>query len=217
MQHANTELDRNRSSSADGDFAGLLASLAASRPTELPPWRDDELLPDVATLSYEQALKNHARHRPSDPLAGEIFGTAADQAKPLGNESAGAAAEVDLQADSRRSQQADRVLSHLADERDRKCASVTVRMSQAECDQLRERAAEANMTISAYLRSCTFEAEALRAQVKEVLTELRRAQEAHHDPKQKWRTDRRPASGRWLAWLRKFIPDLRTSRNAVRA
>jgi hypothetical protein len=48
-------------------------------------------------------------------------------------------------------------------------------MSQAECAQLRQRAAEAGMTISAYLRSCTFEAEALRGQVKEALAQLRAA------------------------------------------
>jgi hypothetical protein len=56
-----------------------------------------------------------------------------------------------------------------------KSASVTLRMSAAECKQLRRRAAEAGMTVSAYLRSCTFEAETLRAQVKEALAELRAA------------------------------------------
>jgi len=56
-----------------------------------------------------------------------------------------------------------------------KSASITIRMSVAECAQLRQRAAEAGMTISAYLRSCTFEAEALRGQVKEALVQLRSA------------------------------------------
>jgi predicted DNA binding CopG/RHH family protein len=52
-------------------------------------------------------------------------------------------------------------------------ASVTIRLSAAECAQLKQRAAEAGLTLSAYVRSCTFEAEALRAQVKQALGELR--------------------------------------------
>jgi hypothetical protein len=55
----------------------------------------------------------------------------------------------------------------------RKAASITVRLSKAECAQLHERAAEAGLTVSAYLRSCTCEVEALRSQVKETLAQLR--------------------------------------------
>jgi hypothetical protein len=51
-------------------------------------------------------------------------------------------------------------------------------MNRAECAQLRTRAAEAGLTVSAYLRSCTFEAESLRAQVKETLAELRKGASA---------------------------------------
>jgi hypothetical protein len=46
-------------------------------------------------------------------------------------------------------------------------------MSKAECAQLHKRAAEAGLTVSAYLRSCTFEAESLRAMVKDALAQLR--------------------------------------------
>ncbi len=60
-------------------------------------------------------------------------------------------------------------------ERNLKSASITIRLSKAECAQLRKRAAEAGLTVSAYLRSCTFEAETLRAQVKEALAQLRPA------------------------------------------
>ena len=49
--------------------------------------------------------------------------------------------------------------------RNLKSASITIRLSKAECAQLRRRAAEAGLTVSAYLRSCTFEAESLRAEV----------------------------------------------------
>jgi predicted DNA binding CopG/RHH family protein len=54
----------------------------------------------------------------------------------------------------------------------RKSASVTIRMTQEECDQLQQRAVAAGLTVSAYLRSCTFEAEALRAQVKAALAQF---------------------------------------------
>ena len=40
---------------------------------------------------------------------------------------------------------------------------------------MRERAAEAGLTVSAYLRSCVFEVEDLRAQVKQALAEMRSA------------------------------------------
>jgi hypothetical protein len=58
-------------------------------------------------------------------------------------------------------------------ENKQKSASITVRMSHAECVQIRNRAAAANLTVSAYMRSCILEAETLRAQVKEALAELR--------------------------------------------
>jgi len=60
-------------------------------------------------------------------------------------------------------------------ERNLKDASITIRMSQAECAQLHRRAAEAGLTVSAYLRSCTFETESLRAMVKDTLAQLRSA------------------------------------------
>ncbi len=50
---------------------------------------------------------------------------------------------------------------------------MTIRLSKAECARLRERAAEAGLTVSAYLRSCALEAEALRAEVKQALAELK--------------------------------------------
>jgi hypothetical protein len=55
----------------------------------------------------------------------------------------------------------------------RKCASVTVRLTAEENDRLRHRAAEARLTVSAYLRSCAFEVESLRAEVKQTLSTLR--------------------------------------------
>ena len=57
----------------------------------------------------------------------------------------------------------------------KKSASITLRMSSAECAQLRKRAAAANLSVSAYMRSCILDAEMLRAQVREALAELRAA------------------------------------------
>ncbi len=43
-------------------FAGLLASLAARSEGPPSPWNDDGLEDDVATLSYERALRTHPRY-----------------------------------------------------------------------------------------------------------------------------------------------------------
>jgi predicted DNA binding CopG/RHH family protein len=55
----------------------------------------------------------------------------------------------------------------------KRTASITIRMTGAEYGQLKQRAAEAGLTVSAYLRSCTLEAESLRAQVKQALATIR--------------------------------------------
>jgi hypothetical protein len=67
----------------------------------------------------------------------------------------------------------------------RKSASIHIRLSLAESAQLRERAAEAGLTVSAYLRSCVLEAETLRAQVKQALAQLRAASVAEK-PRRWW-------------------------------
>src|SRR5215472_288648 len=132
--------------SADPSFAGLLATMAAPQGKASilgeTPWNDDGLADDVASITYEHALRAHARMRPEVPEAGPTMRdnspNAAGPAKPL------------------------------------KSASITIRLSEPECAQLRQRATEAGMTISAYLRSCTLEVESLRAQVKQTLAEIRR-------------------------------------------
>lgn len=141
-----------------GSFAGLLASLTAPKPRA---WSGefDGLQDDVATLSYERALHTHARYKPA---AAEAVNFAVEHPVAAGMSAAQAG------------------VPQSNCERSGKRASITVRMSKAECTQLQRRAAEAGMTVSAYLRSCTFEAEALRAQVKQALAELRAAQQAPH-------------------------------------
>lgn len=170
----------NAPSSTPPSFVGLLAALTA--PTPRTAWNNDDLAEDVATLSYEHALRAHSRYSAAD--AGEW---AFPQAVAAGAGQTEAAPRVDSVASAQvaalwaapgwgedtAAQSADRCPTEL--EQNKKCASITIRLSKTECNQLRRRASQAGLTVSAYLRSCTFEAEALRAQVKDVLAELRAA------------------------------------------
>ena len=136
----------------NSSFAGLLASLATPASVGPPPkaepgWDDDALADDVASISYERALRTHARSRSAE------LGTPA--------------------ADSSRHRSPTENPELTAAPKPLKNASITIRLSEPECEQLRARAAEAGLTVSAYLRSCTLEVESLRAQVKETLAQLR--------------------------------------------
>jgi predicted DNA binding CopG/RHH family protein len=176
------------------DFAALLASLSESAKKSEPAWNDDDLADDVATLSYERALRAHARYK-----------AAGDAGSPLVQSDDSAAASVEqtpapqpANIARRGRESAQRSTSNVrvhaesslesAHVEDRKSASITIRLSKTECEQLRARAAEAGLTVSAYLRSCTFEAEALRAQVKQALAELRNANAADLMPQGSPRT-----------------------------
>ncbi|MGO8757349.1 MAG: plasmid mobilization protein [Terracidiphilus sp.] len=163
---------QTRPSPAAPSFAGLLAAIAkptAEPANPAPHWNANDLGEDVVTLSYERALRAHARYKQADPgdwgpqEAGIKQDGAPEPGTPL---AAPAGAEPPVPACD---------LPPAATDRDLRSASVTIRVSKAECEQLRLRASEAGVTVSAYLRSCTFEAEALRAQVKEALAELRSA------------------------------------------
>lgn len=139
-------------------FAGALADFVPDR--KFPPARDlDGLEPDVATLSYEYALMAHRRNRPVEPTQpGVAPVTNGGTAQPEIPSAPTGACEGTTAAD-----RAPTI----------KKASVTVRLTEEENGQLRQRAAEAGMTVSAYLRSCAFEVESLRAQVKQMLSEVR--------------------------------------------
>ena len=209
------------------DFAGLLAALAAAKLTELPRWNDEELPQDVSTLSYERALRKHARYKSQDVAD---IGTVKPTEIPTGRTRVGVQSVPDARS------QVDGPLKESGaavpmSGRERKCASVTIRMSRAECEQLRERAAEAGLTISAYLRSCTFEAEALRAQVKQALAELRSSNASKPSTtldsgmqtegvqKSQPHSSGQSASvaGSRLSWLRRIMPDMHPARNLARA
>jgi hypothetical protein len=143
-------------------------------------WIDDGLEDDVATLSYERALQAHARPRLADasdyaltqaaaPQSIRNRGSAPQGAAAFGktkSSGTGVAAGEEAESETFQDQSA-------GFEKNLKSASITIRLSKTECAQLRCRAVEAGLTLSGYMRSCTFEAESLRAQVKEALAQLR--------------------------------------------
>lgn len=154
-------------------FASLLAGLTSPKPQADSYWNDSALADDVTTISYEQALRAHARYRPTPvPL----------DAKSSASRST--SVPIDEQALPPRKPP---VAEHTPQrpvvfcappptlEEGRKSASVTIRLSEAECVLLHKRATEAGLTVSAYLRSCIFEVETLRGQVKDALSQFRLA------------------------------------------
>lgn len=141
------------------DFAGVVAHALNGQQKQA----ENELFTDdTLSLSYEEALKKHARR----PLAEEMM--------RIGEL---AAAELETRRVSSATQTFAPTTAPLANT---KAASITLRMSKDESDILRKRAAAAGITISAYIRSCIFEAEELRAQVKNALAEIRLSRAAHH-------------------------------------
>jgi hypothetical protein len=173
---------------ATPSFAGLLASLAAPAFASANPdsiWNEDGLADDVAVLSAEGALRSdlsdgqEVRERslsgaPSagDSNRGSQF-SASDARSKNPHPESGVVSDSIPEARNAGSGQA---------ARDLKRTSITVRLTEAECAQLRARAAESGLTISAYLRSCTVEIESLRAQVKVALAEMKSAAARENRP-----------------------------------
>ncbi len=194
-------------------FANLLAALAAPEPAATnrdPGWNDDALEDDVATLSYEHALRTHARYRPGDSSDRSFTqpsnATPVDTYEVIGDDAPPLAAPSTALAES----WAEGNPAALPN-RNLKSSSITIRMSTSECEQLRKRAAEAGLTVSAYLRSCTFEAESLRALVKETLAQLR--PEAQ---KKKLAASVRPRRS-IFAWLFRLLPHWPANQRAAQA
>ncbi len=197
-------------SSNSSSFAGLLAALAAPKQEPQSAWNDDDLADDVATLSYERALHAHARYKPADfgegPRAADPVEASSGEKKPGKPPRHGAAPGRTSQDLRRPTGNSPGMPPSL--EENRKRASITVRMSRSELAQLQQRAAEAGLTVSAYLRSCTFEAEALRTQVKEALAQLREIKPAEAvGPVQ-------PSRSR-LGWIPRLLPGLVSHRKAA--
>lgn len=215
MLHFMAQLAADSCSHNAPDFAGLLAALTSPARKAEPAWNDDELADDVATLSYETALRTHARYKAVGTGDGALTQvedseamrklaqrdsvyTAQSATKPMMRECCD---------DAERKSAAG---SLAAIKEDRKRASITIRMSKADCEQLKRRAAEAGLSMSAYLRSCTFEAEALRTQVKEALADLRKAN-ATENPS----TPDQMRSLRF-GWLRRLMTQRNPSESAAR-
>lgn len=214
MQEAATAAPSSRSQS----FASLLAGLAAPAQKRQQEWNDDDLANDVACLSYERVLRTHTPHRapefsdrsftqPANTGSVRIFeelpGDLESAAQTATKESSGHyCAQVEAETRRQNSTTQDRSL---------KSASITIRLSKTECDQLRKRAAEAGLTISAYLRSCTFEAESLRAMVKDTLAQLR------SEPSKADQDAASSATGSWFGRWRRRLPRGRASQRIARA
>lgn len=213
-------------------FAGMLAAFAAPAQKRQMAWNDDDLADDVATLSYERALRAHGRQRPSDPSPLPLpnpedaeslrIYEVSSRAHPSEAEEPAQSPDAQPAPDSTEAlyavpgENAAHEFPAILD-RNLKSASITIRMSRTECAQLRKRSAEAGLTVSAYIRSCTFEAESLRALVKDTLAELRstsnRAEKAvvsHAQP----RSQRRYGWRHWFAWL---WPAARIAQRTVQA
>jgi hypothetical protein len=198
----------------------MMEALAApaQTPKELE-WNNDGLADDVAILSYENALKTHARYRAFQ--ASQVSDQSLTQpayTEPFSYEDASAAAphpeaqpipSLESRATADQEPSLYRASPYV---RNLKDASITIRMSKAECAQLHRRAAEAGLTVSAYLRSCTFEAESLRAMVKDTLAQLRSV------TSQAKPADSAPSSFRRLArWLRNLLTPWHSSQRVARA
>jgi predicted DNA binding CopG/RHH family protein len=191
------------------DFAGLLATLASPTPDaaeDAPLWNSSDLGEDVASLSYERALRAHARYRPLGRNPDRDLDRGDGLPVPPDYPSIGTDTNAAI---DRIAAAAEALQPAVAPDRDLRSASVTIRLSKAECARLHRRAAEAGLTVSAYLRSCALEAETLRAQVKQALAEIKAGTEG---PSQKKSKEAREQGTKkpgwrnffgWLAWLTK--------------
>ncbi len=171
--------------SKNASFASLLAGLAS--PERAADWPGGELEDDVATISYEKALRAHTRTRAAEPLPDEA------EAGPQPVADRPPAIDPRFTPSGRKPPVSVRISEwvpsgvaapepHTAPPAhttallaSRKSASVTVRLTAEENEKLHERATAAGLTASAYLRSCLFETEILRTQVKEALEQFRTA------------------------------------------
>ncbi len=182
---------------SNSGFATLLASLASSSNVSTTGWDNTALAEDVATLSYEKALKTHTRRSgyPEQRLTdfeesgGNSFQGLGQEPRPATQETAELNPKLPVN------------VSRPSDERaHRKSASVTIRLGELENEQLHARAAEAGLSVSAYLRSCIFEVEELRSQVKQTLADMRKSNPRDQDSS--LRTVPHPSRG----WRERILP-----------
>jgi hypothetical protein len=161
MLHLMHDVKADAQSSTSAGFASLLCALSLPISSEADRDLDlnhECLADDVATISYERALHRQAPSRRSPANVEAVRPPSKSSGNPRPSVfSSGTAMGI--------------IASNPG--QGRKAASITIRLSKAECDQVRHRATEAGLTVSGYLRSCVLEAEILRAEVKEALTKFR--------------------------------------------
>ena len=173
---------------AQHDFAGILAQ-ASSTEDHARNWLSDEyeagFKNDITSLSYEQALQKHARKaaNPLTPLPvtaehiDRVAQLAAERLEMRRGQAEPSRAFVENETHSTQKLPFASEVTETVKVSGTKAVSITLRVSPQEALQLRERAAAAGLTLSAYIRSCTCEAELLRAQVKRALAEMRLAKD----------------------------------------
>lgn len=189
---------------------------------------DDGLEDDIATLSYERALRAHARYRTSGlPLlqSADLGSVGIEETFPAFT-SPVSQSPVRLAAGPEHVENLESTTdpeSHRCREtpfeRNLKSASITIRLSRTECAQLHRRAADAGLTVSAYLRSCTFEAESLRSMVKDTLAELHlaKAQSKPVGPELDPQPPRSSGIRRLAEWLARLLTPWHGDQRVARA
>ena len=142
--------------SGGDSFAAFLARLAelpdsdADTPDPLvPPEPADLCEEEIASLSYEHVLRGMAR--------------ASSIAEPVRRDSESSLARPSFST-------AVSTVVKISEPRRRRA---TIRLTAGEDEILRQRAVESGLALSAYVRSCVFEVESLRAQVRQMMAELR--------------------------------------------
>ena len=149
--------------STEASFSAMLSAITSHSSAQHLQNDAGLLQDDVVSLSYEQALRTLARNRPSSsvPIDAERPDDSFVQREAALREPI----RSQIPASHRRASRSKLPMS----------SSVTIRLDEAECMELRARAAEAGLTVSAYLRSCIFEVDDLRTQVKQTLAQMRTA------------------------------------------
>ena len=144
-------------SPTSSNFAGLLAALASPQPAAQEDeslWTTSDLGEDVATLSYERALRTHARYRPPEGRAGREIDRGDRLSMPPASFEVDSGTDTAIETDAAGARPS--LPASAATDRDLRSASVTIRMSKAECARLRRarrRSRADDLGVSALLRA----------------------------------------------------------------
>lgn len=170
-------------SSKNTGFASFFTSFTNLSEKRNDDWDISELADDVATISYEQALRSCRAGRAPETATEKL------QDETL---TAVVSAASNYRAGS---------------EKQRKGASITLRLTASEQAQLHQRAASAKLSVSAYIRSCIFEVESLRIQVKEALAQMQSTSRQTTSPNSGEKSSHSWRSRFLPAWSRRRIPE----------